>query len=73
MAGADVMLTPQLLGSLPYALLEAMAAGLPVIATPVARSGRRHPAPTGTWCGAQRQGDRRGARDHGGDRERIAG
>jgi glycosyltransferase involved in cell wall biosynthesis len=34
-AGADVMLLPSYSEGLPYALLEAMAAGIPVIATPV--------------------------------------
>jgi glycosyltransferase involved in cell wall biosynthesis len=35
MAGSDVMLLPSYSEGLPYALLEGMAAGLPVIATPV--------------------------------------
>jgi glycosyltransferase involved in cell wall biosynthesis len=35
MGGADVMLLPSYSEGLPYALLEAMAAGIPVIATPV--------------------------------------
>jgi glycosyltransferase involved in cell wall biosynthesis len=35
LAGADVMLLPSYTGGLPYALLEGMAAGIPVIATPV--------------------------------------
>jgi glycosyltransferase involved in cell wall biosynthesis len=34
-AGADVMMLPSYSEGLPYALLEAMAAGIPVIATPV--------------------------------------
>jgi glycosyltransferase involved in cell wall biosynthesis len=34
-AGADVMLLPSYSEGLPYALLEGMAAGIPVIATPV--------------------------------------
>ena len=35
LAGADVMLLPSYSEGLPYALLESMAAGIPVIATPV--------------------------------------
>jgi glycosyltransferase involved in cell wall biosynthesis len=35
LAGADVMLLPSYSEGLPYALLEGMAAGIPVIATPV--------------------------------------
>lgn len=35
LAGADVMLLPSYAEGLPYALLEGMAAGIPVIATPV--------------------------------------
>jgi glycosyltransferase involved in cell wall biosynthesis len=35
MAGSDVMLLPSYSEGLPYALLESMAAGVPVIATPV--------------------------------------
>jgi glycosyltransferase involved in cell wall biosynthesis len=35
LAGADVMLLPSYSEGLPYALLEGMAAGIPVVATPV--------------------------------------
>ena len=35
LAGADVMILPSYSEGLPYALLESMAAGIPVIATPV--------------------------------------